>query len=238
MSSLMMPGRRSSELVDVNPQPVQVVVERSRSLTREENISSPFGLYHDENVDQDPQTTGSDSKPVGFLGFMDCAAIETTCDTSNQLQFQYHLLHSAFPDFPASMLKTLLVREGSGTAVAKGLMDRGWKPSNYDTMRSLSDTNLDVLSIHYYWGELREEYLVTLKACPPGSYFSAWKTNVKSFVICRLNHKLEVIEKETASPIVVASQKRIFSLIKPLTKPDSIPLMSLVPFLRDIPADK
>lgn len=204
-------------------------IHKSMSLEAE-IFDSPFGLYHEESEnDLDIES----SKPVGFLGFVECNSESNVLESqSDILIYQFYLLKSVFPDFPEKVLRVLFIRElGNSKFVAKGLVEKGWKPSNLDLISRLKDSETNFIDIPYYWGDLKEEYIKQLKEASPGSYFTVWDSN--NFVLYTLNFKKEILRIPIVeSPKIQHQQKLLFSLCNPLVRSKSVSILDLYPFIK------
>lgn len=196
------------------------------SLAMDIHQTNPFEYYHDGS-----NKLSDDSRPIGFLSFIDQHESTSKQITKEDMILRYKLLRKLFPTFPTEMLKTLLLREDGNTeAITKELLSKGWKANNTVLLKSVQSDTIG-LSLPYYWGELKPIYLDTLERQQCGSYFTVWKNN--HFLLCALSHKKRILQTQSDSPNVSESQKLLFSLTKPLHRPSSVPLNNLIPFFNE-----
>ena len=184
-----------------------------------------------------PKRSDAKARPAGFLHYV-CAPsgnldemFDDSAQSCDKLMHQYDLLKQSFPDFPKEMMKTLLVREhGNSRAVYDTLLDRGWVPYNRTLVSSLTTSRSDHFELSYYWGELQDSYLEYLRNANCGSYFTAIQLPCV-YIICYLDEKRQIVQRQSNSPVILHSHRKLFSLVDPLTRPRSISKFSLVPFL-------
>merc|ERR1712232_1031384 len=157
----------------------------------------------------------SNSVAFGFLHYVECTDIDDNCDISyDELLYQFYLLQAMYPEFPAKMMKTLLIRErGNAQKVTSFLKSKGWKARKIS--KNLTTKENRIFSINYYWGNYDSLYSKQLKTKQTGSYFTTRKNN-KFYLYYKKDNKIS--KKHIKSPKIKPLYESIFSLDNPLKK--------------------
>ena len=214
----------SIPLLTIQPRRVSGPHIRATRLTTKENVMRVNSMYY-HNAKSNPSIQLRASKPTGFLAFVELDQNPSENQNLYQLRYQFFILIHMFPDFPKKLMKILYLREqGNTKVVVQQLVAKGWSPSKFPD--TISTSSHDFLSIDYFWGDLKYSYVKKLRMGAPGSYFTARKED-KTYIICYLSFRRTMVCKETSSPLVQESHRKLFSLSIPLPRPSSIPIETL-----------
>jgi hypothetical protein len=170
------------------------------------------------------------AKPEGFL-----CAVESqgpsprfTQSPLERVQKDYDSLCSFFPDFPAKMIRALLIREqGDASAVYKFLLQRGWTVSSERSPRSavhlLSREKSPHITTAYYWGPYQSSYLRILSKASPDAFFTAHNPQQpEQYILCFKLDNGAIVKQPIGSPFVTDAHKKLFQLGTELHRPKGL----------------
>lgn len=139
-----------------------------------------------------------------------------------KFQSDYNTLIKLYPEFPAVMMKTLIIREnGNMKSVCKFLKSRGWKQAEDVPMPKFqNDDNLHIKTLHF-WGIDNSVYSTILEKKEIGSFISVYSS--KSYYIYLKSNEgikkhavpsLNISELPIASVLNITTPVNRFTTIK------------------------
>ena len=190
-------------------------------------------------IDHQQQPKENTSDKMDFLSFLrkeeHSPRSHSPSPASNphlKLLADFYLLQNLFPQFPVSMLITLLLREeGCGRTVSLILHDRGWctsSKSHYEDLKQTLSTGRNLhFTVPYFWGTSRPSP-VQIRSMELGEYFTILESPNHYHVVYKAEGDTLKQHSCTLPEVSLVDRKRFQLVGKGLCRTPDVDVTSLV----------